>query len=232
MSVSMPSFLTCLMVAQVEGTRHYPFGRGLESEDDKGFERASLVQLPISLLTNTANDEGVPLCLERPEDAKQELSAFQILADTVSEKLLKYQYGHRDDDGIGLVSFGASEESFDVSTVTMLMSSDGTFTVRLFSETGAIQKQISPARLRSLDPKTGEEIPDSPFLREAKESESSQSDPVVTVHKTKGKQSPSLIPTKVERKGRYGFSVEFSDRAVIIYSMASIAKAAGGTIRT
>jgi hypothetical protein len=219
--------------SQVDGVRHYPFGRGSTEEDGTIFGQACpLVQFPISPFTNTANDEGVPFCLQRPESAQQELSAFEALGDILTGELMKYQYGQREGDDFGMVAFGQGEEPFDLSTVTMTKSADGAvLNVRLFSDTGATQKRVSPARLRSRDPKTGEEIPDSPFLEEANSSDTSlHSDSAVTVHKTGGKKSPSLIPTKVARRGRYGFAVEWADGATIIYSMFSIARAAGGTL--
>ena len=37
-----------------------------------------------------------------------------------------------------------------------------------------------------------------------------------------------LFPCKLEKKGRYGYSIEWADGATIIYSMFSLAKAAGG----
>ena len=37
-----------------------------------------------------------------------------------------------------------------------------------------------------------------------------------------------LFPCKIEKKGRYGYSVEWADGVTIIYSMFSLAKAAGG----
>jgi hypothetical protein len=51
------------------------------------------------------------------------------------------------------------------------------------------------------------------------------------VHRTAGKKSPSLIPSKVDKKGRYGYAVQWNDGAIIIYSVLSIAKAAGGVSR-
>lgn len=215
----------------MDGVRHYPFGRGLVDEHGKKAlaEISPMVQLPISPLTNTGNDDGTPICLQRPDTAKKELAAFEDLADIVSGELLKYQYGQRDADDVGEVSF--DNESFDLSMVTLAKASDGFLTVRLFSDTGATQRRISPAMLRSRDPKTGDEIADSPFLEEARQGGASESDAaVVTIHKTGKKQSPSLIPNKVNRRGRYGFQVEWADGATIIYSMVSIARAAGGSI--
>ena len=43
--------------------------------------------------------------------------------------------------------------------------------------------------------------------------------------------SPRLFPCKINRKGRYGYSVEWRDGATIIYSMISLAKAAGAKLQ-
>lgn len=217
---------------QAEGKRYYPFGHGLTGEDpsSQSFEQSTLVQLPVSPATNAANDTGRPFCLERPDDAEKELAAFRTLAKVVSGELIKYQYGRSDDRKF--IAFEATGEVFDLSTVTLSLdkSRGEAFIVRLFSDTGAVQKRVSPAKLRSRDPKTGETLSDSPFLSEAEEKENPVANPMVSVHKVKAKQSPSLLPTKVDRKGRYGFSVEWADGATIIYSSASVARAAGGTL--
>lgn len=58
---------------------------------------------------------------------------------------------------------------------------------------------------------------------------SSVVDDVVTHHKGQEMNiKPELFPARVEKKGIYGYSVEWADGATIIYSMISIAKAAGG----
>ena len=218
---------------QAGGKLYYPFGRGLAGEDPsfQSFDKSKLVQLPISLTANTANDSGTPFCLERPSDAEKELAAFRTLAKVVSGELMKYQHGRNDDRKF--VALEANGDLFDLSAVTLSLdkSHGEAFIVRLFSDTGAVQKRLSPAKLRSRDPKTGETIADSPFLSAAEGPEDdSMANPMVTVHKVKSKQSLSLLPTKVDRKGRYGFSVEWADGATIIYSSASIARAAGGTL--
>uniref|UniRef100_A0A7S2YAX9 Gamma-butyrobetaine hydroxylase-like N-terminal domain-containing protein n=1 Tax=Entomoneis paludosa TaxID=265537 RepID=A0A7S2YAX9_9STRA len=107
--------------------------------------------------------------------------------------------------------------------------------MRLFSSSGAVQKRIFPSELRSRDPKTGDIIEDSPF-REQK-----PKDPFVRVHSSsdvesdsnnnsKKKPSPSVTPVQVDRKGRYGFAVQWADGATIIYSKVCLAKASGGLI--
>jgi hypothetical protein len=46
----------------------------------------------------------------------------------------------------------------------------------------------------------------------------------------KEKTSPSLSVTRVERKGRYGYAVQYADGATVIYSSKSLALAAGGEL--
>jgi hypothetical protein len=185
---------------------------------------AKVVQLPISTTTNDANDAGEPLCLMRSEAAHVELSAFSTLAKNVSKELLKLQYGRSDNPEV--VTFGTDSQTYDVSTAQLSLdkANDGLM-VRLFSDSGATQERIMGAELRSRDPKTGIKLESSPFKDEVK---SSNKDPMVTESRAAGKKSPSLTPKKVEKKGRYGYAVHWDDGAIIIYSVLSIAKAAGG----
>jgi hypothetical protein len=186
---------------------------------------AKVVQLPISTTTNDANDAGEPLCLMRSEAAHVELSAFSTLAKNVSKELLKLQYGRSDNPEV--VTFGTDSQTYDVSTIQLSLDKKSTgdgLMVRLFSDSGATQERIMGADLRSRDPKTGVKLESSPFKDEVA---SSNKDPMVTESRA-AKMSPSLKPKKVEKKGRYGYAVHWDDGAIIIYSVLSIAKAAGG----
>ena len=207
------------------GGKHYPFGRSAMDED------TSVVQLPISTTTNDANDAGEPLCLRRPEGAIEELATFSQLAKNVSRELLKLQYGQSDNKQV--ITLGSDPETFDVSTVQLSLDkkSGGTFLVRFYSESGATQVRIIPAELRSRDPKTGDVLERNPY-KEQIEAAAAPDDPMVSKHVAKEKKSPSLIPSKVEKKGRYGFAVHWEDGAIIIYSVLSIARAAGGAVRS
>jgi hypothetical protein len=209
------------------GTKHYPFGRGMSDPSAaKGdVSTGRIIQLPISTTTNDANDAGEPLCLLRPEAASVELLAFSTLANNVSKELLKLQYGRN--DNLEVVTFGTDTQTFDVSTIQLSLAKvagDG-FVARLYSESGATQEQITGAKLRSTDPKTGDELESSPFKDKIK---SSNQDPMVTETRPTQKKSPSSTPSKVEKKGRYGYAVHWEDGAVIIYSVLSLARAAGG----
>jgi len=221
------------------GEKHYPFGqsllRGAKSDNDDRFGNASVVQLPISMAANAANDNGEPLCLRRPDDAGEELRAFEALAKFVSREILKIHFGWNvSEEGQVLVNFDSTpKDEYDIDTIQLSLdkSGDGSFLVRLYGETGAVQKRVSAADLRSRDPKSGDVIEDSPFRNQI-DTAAAPSDPIITVHKARSqkKKSPSLQPTGVERKGLYGFAVRWGDGATIIYSKKCIAVAAGGRI--
>jgi hypothetical protein len=86
-------------------------------------------------------------------------------------------------------------------------------------------------KLRSWHPKLGEPLP---ILNHEHDE-----DKVIVTH-TSGKQgcgshgnaqdtpTPKLFPCRLEKKGKYGYSVEWADRSTIIYSMYSLGKAAAG----
>ena len=232
------------------GRRHFPFGEGFSKHQSKfpHAESASLVQLPISVAMTDAVDSGTPLTLARPEGAEKELLAFSDLAAIVSRELLQLQYGAPPTDGEGFVVFDESDSDgepgavFGLATVILALDKKAKgdkFAVRLVSDSGAIQKQVAPAQLRSRDPRTGEIMPDSPYLVDQEEGDSNETPgehPLVTKTRVAAKtgankRSPSVIPTKVERRGRYGFAVEWGDGATIIYSMRCLAKAAGGVVK-
>jgi len=200
------------------------------------------VQLPISVAMNDAIDNGTPLALTRPKGAEKELAAFHDLAAIVSRELLQLQYGAPTTDQEYVV-FKSDEEPdvaavlFNLASVTLAIDKQAKdkFAVRLFSDSGAVQKLVAPAQLRARDPRTGDIMPDSPYLdqQDMHADDALEEHPMVTKTKqaTGKKRSPSVIPTKVERRGRYGFAVEWGDGATIIYSMRCLAKAAGGTLK-
>ena len=225
------------------GKRHYPFGNGFmdPQQIQKSFVSdvpVNVVQLPISMATNDANECGIPLTISRPATAVKELSAYKILSNIVSEELLRLQYGaSSNDEAVELVSFSAAtnEEicTFDVANVSLHLDKtkgNEKLIVRIFSDTNALQFTISsPSDLRSRDPKTGDIMTDSPHITKSTTPDNNDG-PTVVVKVTK--RSPSVIPIKVERRGRYGFAVEWADGATIIYSMRCLAKAAGGELKT
>ena len=241
------------------GSRHYPFGKGIidanrETGDSNispleavGIDSSVIVQLPISPLTNGANDSGEPLCLERPSDGEAELQAFEGLAKVVSQEMLLLQHGlsrmkntdnsanSGSSDAVVTFDSGAGQK-FDVASLHMSVdSSDAkSFAVRLFSDAGAWQGKVDGMTLRSIDPKTGERMSGAIDEEPKPKAGCSSSNPnggidSIVIHRhTNDEKKPRLFPAKVEKKGIYGYSVEWADGATIIYSMLSIAKAAGG----
>ena len=217
------------------GKRHYPFGKGFMDHQEEQRSVVSdipvkVVQLPISIVTNDANDSGIPLTLSRPKEATRELLAYNLLSNIVAEELLRLQYGSPSNDEMAeLVTFAATNNeeiyTFNVANVSLHLDKqkgNEKLIVRIFSDTNAVQMTISsPSDLRARDPKTGDIMTDSPYLAKVDHSDN----PVVV---TVTKRSPSVIPIKVERRGRYGYAVEWADGATIIYSMRCLAKAAGG----
>jgi hypothetical protein len=186
--------------------------------------------MPISTEANDANDSGRPLSLARPDRATEELSAFESLASALCTELLKLQCSHP--EGAWSVSFGSAPEAFDLASLQLSKEKGSEFlVVRLYGVSGALQLRLTPAQLRSRDPQSGDAIGDSPFLDEAlAEAPPSRDTTVVALHKVSSKKTPSLSVARVDRKGRYGYSVHFADGAVIIYSMKSLARAAGGDL--
>lgn len=205
-----------------DGRRHFPLGRGMVgAEKLGGVSPEKVIEMPMSIHTNDSNEDGTPLTLERPVDAALELQAYERLAKEVSAELLKTFYGTTESSES--VSFQDSSEEFSVATVDLSLDSTAKeFVIRLYSPNGAILKRVRAAQLRARDPKTGDVIEESPFLEKSGEK------PAVHVHKSGDRISPSVDPSRVDRKGRYGFAVKWADGATIIYSKQSIAIAAGG----
>jgi hypothetical protein len=188
----------------------------------------NIFQLPISTLTNDANDRGQPLCLSRPTEASEELTTFYHLAQAVSKEILLLHYDHQPEGTATAPAFVTLEghsERFDLSTLQLSVDKfkPDCFTLRLFSETGATQVLISASNLRGRDPKTGENQNPSD---EEETKPLTSTDNMVHVHKH---GSPKLFPATVDKKGKYGYAVTWADGATIIYSRLSIAKAAGGS---
>jgi hypothetical protein len=186
------------------------------------------VQLPISETANAANDSGKPICLVRNDAAIAELASFGKLSKIVAGELLKLQFGKADSQTV--VRFNKVPGEFDAATVHIsLERGSDAFTVRLFGKHGAIQRRVPAVGLRARDPKIGTIMEDSPFKDQVEDSFDAN-DPVVTIHKAAGKMSPSIVPNKVDKRGRYGFAVQWADGATIIYSNQSIAVAAGAEV--
>lgn len=191
-----------------------------------------MFHLPVSTVTNDANDRGEPLCLLRPDAGAEELEVFDELAASLAKELLLLQHGRSRSESGGVdepvsVLFCDSDEPFDVATTHLSLDSKKQgFLVRLFSSDGATQLSLSADDLRSRHPKTGEKLD-----VEAEDGDSAAPSHGMVEHHKANVKSPRLMPATVEKKGRYGYAVEYADGATIIYSMLSIAKAAGGTVK-
>lgn len=175
---------------------------------------------------NDGNENGEPIMMKNSNQTILEQDAFKKLADHVSREMLLTQYGHPDNDK-SLVRFEGETTTFSLESLSLkLLPGSDMFTVRLLSTEGATQQSFKPACLRSRDPSTGEIIPGGPFLEDMEST--------IQIDHSSGriphKPSPSLKPVKVERRGRYGYAVEWADGATIIYSLQCIATAASATM--
>jgi hypothetical protein len=204
------------------GSKHYPFGRGLSEKLKDSIATSNIIQLPISTLTNDANDSGSPLCITRPCEAAEELSAFEELARVVSKELMLLRYSVAEE--APLIRIDGVKFEVDSLSCSLEKGKD-TFVVRLFSESGAKQIRVPASQVRSRDPKSGETLLGKSV---ANDNAASLKSGMVTVHKANEKNDPTFTPTRVERKGKYGFAIEWGDGATIIYSMQALAKAAAG----
>jgi len=219
-----------------DGCRHYPFGKGFageESESDKGLlsnvlSSENICQLPISGTANAAIDVGVPICISRPEEAKDELDSFTKLAKIVSREL--FQLPHRQPSSEGRVIL--EDQHFDISTIHL--SDDGdSLMIRFFSENGALQKRISAEKLRNLDPMSGQVVDESSSVADDDNQIIKTETVIVSTHKSDSSAPGGQVkikPERIEEKGRVGFEVTWSDGSRFIYRRIVIAIAAGGDV--
>jgi len=230
--------------------KYYMFGK---KASNQLMEDAPVYSLPLSAALNECNEDGTPLMLKRPANkVTSEIETFEELGERVSSELLCLQYGKDKEEYT--VTFASEDETFDLSTLVLQFqksmgkddNSSSSLTARFVSYSKAIKRKFLPASLRTVDPKTGDVLKDSPFLEYVETAPDGASDnkggidPVITRTGAGGearattstnKRPPSILPVTVERRGRYGFAVEWGDGATIIYSMKAIARAAGGKVR-
>ena len=233
-SLGVPTFAVVENMSYFEcenGVRHFPFGRGVAATDI-GFSGADVLQLPLSEVAGEANDTARPLSCYRPANASRELAAFGDLAKVVSGELMRVQFGSSVEEKGSYVVFEGHDSPFRTDSLALAVDpkrGPEYMVARFFSDEGGAQRVLRGSSLRSRDPKTGDAIVGSPFGGgdETAGSGSSGRDGVI-VTKSSAKVNPSVVPSKVERKGRYGFAVQWNDGATIIYSSLSIARAAGG----
>jgi hypothetical protein len=190
------------------GHKHFPFGKGSLENQIK-----NIFRLPISTVTNDANDSGIPLALSRPLEAAEELGVMERLASSVIRDLFLAQHlrinSNENTSNLHKIIFPNAKVGDEFDLASTQLSIDGAvFVARFFSEHGALQVSIPPETLRARDPKTGEIM------------DNGNSEIVQHV--------PKLFPARLDPKGRYGYSVQWADGATIIYSLLSIARSAGG----
>jgi len=207
---------------KIDGVRHYPFGKRNDLKEVLNCSQP-IIEMPMSPHTIDSTDSGIPLTMSRCKGAEPVLSAFSKLADAVSSGIMRYQY-HENNGNRELVTFENENQWFPIASLVLSMSKDW-LSVRLISDEGAITRKIATASLRSRDPKTGDYIPDSPFLEDVTNEDKLSNSAALS---SKRPRSPSITAKKVKRKGRYGFAVEWGDGATVIYSLRCIAQAAGG----
>jgi hypothetical protein len=204
---------------------------------EKSLDKSNIFQLPISSRMNEANDDGSPLCLSRPEEASIELDVFHKLSCSIVRDLLLLDYGHPNEESEEQTLIEIDGKKFQVSSLHMSVDNEKQmFIVRLFSDSGATQVLIPGHKLRSWHPKLGE-----PWPIQDDEKITKPDEKIMVTHTsgTKGcgshghgslhmspSPTPKLFPCKLEKKGKYGYSIEWADRSTIIYSMYSLAKAA------
>ena len=210
-----------------EGTRHYPFGNGFQDfvESMTEINAENVCQLPLSLATNSASEQGVPFALSRPANATVELEAISHLARIVSRELLKLPFQY---EGTGdVVSFDDAPERFALANIELSLEG-GNFWLRAFTEWGAVKRRISPKDLRPRDPKSGE------ILENERKHDQSPPDAkrsgMILVHGGRVLESTQQSPERLEKKGKVGFEVLWGDGTKIIYSRRAIAMAAGGRV--
>ena len=207
------------------GSRHYPFGTADYSS--LNFDVNDLCRLPLSEKTSMANEQGIPLCLDRKSDSQTEIAQFSQLGDIVSKAMFSLPFLSTSLEK-GTVLLDNNE--YDLSTLK-LSQTDGLLMVRLFSDDGATQVRIAPYHLRNVDPKTGVMLEDQPPQKTERIVENKG---MVSLHKFSASMQDlqNVNVTRVEEKGKVGFEVTFDDGARFIYSRKAIASCLEGTIKS
>lgn len=119
---------------------------------------------------------------------------------------------------------------YDLTSLHLSLEKGGTLlTVRLFSESGATQLSLSGEDLRTRDPKTGTKLHDEGNVTNVKKGACNSSDKII-LDQYQHIES-KFIPIKIDKKGHYGYEIEFQDGATIIYSLLSVAIAAGAEVQ-
>ena len=204
-----------------------------------------IFQLPLSQHTTDSIETGIPLCLARPLQAEQELQVYDDMAKFLVKQMFAMQNGtsfNNTSNLEGVMFDSQSTAIFHVASALLKANEKSkSFTLRFFSNTDGVATQVDiPAHvLRMTHPKTGERMDDrldDMAKTLTSPSTSSGCSTAVHVHREHTQPQPpqiklpKLFPVTLERKGQFGYSVEWADGATINYSMASLAKAAGGKL--
>jgi len=148
------------------------------------------------------------------------------------------------------ITEAGEDKEFDVPFTQLSVDNESrNFTVRLFSNDGGYQKVVSGRELRCRDPRTGEvdeafvEVSSVPHTsgggcgsgKGSTTTPPSSSSSMVQYHIANSgsdtNKQDGLFPVNLTKKGNYGYEVEWADGSKIIYSLLSIAMAAGGKTR-
>ena len=187
--------------------------------------------------------------MSRPAHAQIELDTFDKIAENVASSILLQQYDRYnvydpslDDTTSQYPTIEINGKEWEVSSLQLSAHpSDSKFSVRLYSDTGALELEINGEDLRMTHPKTGMRLEDSPSkvdeLRPKRNascgnsSNQMENKKGIVEHHIHGNQNKkqsqrnNIFPVEIQKKGFYGYSVSWADGATIIYSMSSIAKA-------
>ena len=114
---------------------------------------------------------------------------------------------------------------FDASSIQLSgIDSKEELVVRFFSETQALERRLPGEKLRFWHPKLGKPLTDDSVVV-TKSSPAKQG-----CSSGNNKSKSGLFPCRLEKKGKYGYLVEWADGTTVIYSMSSLAASVGAEI--
>ena len=198
------------------------------TEEGGGEERATFAELANAISTDLLllQHNQTPLSLRSSQQTDSSGGKKAVLTVSITE--------------------AGEDTEFDVPFTQLSVDYESrNFTVRLFSNDGGYQKVVSGRELRCRDPRTGEV--DESLVEVSSVSQSGSGgcgsgngrvtplSPMVQHHtansNSDANQQDNLFPVNLTKKGNYGYEVEWDDGSKIIYSLLSIAMAAGGKAR-
>ncbi|KAL3790339.1 hypothetical protein ACHAW5_000496 [Stephanodiscus triporus] len=236
------------------GGKHYPFGKSRDWDDKGGSPPSSaaavaashylpgltcVFRLPISSNVHESNESGTPLCCNGAPGGLYDSTTdvFKDLADAILTDLLILR--HR-----------GNPSSTDRATTTSVVTIDEAGGSNSLMCRGWCQNIVAGINLRCRDPRTGEEeeeaggpTPDYDRARGGTNDAGGRRMRRwrrlgrIIVHgpasclprrRTKrGCEEDGMFPTRVTRKGNYGYEVKWGNGTKIIYSLLAIAKGSG-----